>query len=60
VNGAEVSLKLRNAPRATAASAVQQSMCHKDIGTTMRYTHEVPTALLETLGKITIKPKPAE
>ena len=37
--------------------AVQQSMCHKDIGTTMRYTHEVPTALLETLGKITIKPK---
>lgn len=40
--------------------AVQQSMCHKDIGTTMRYTHEVPTALLETLGKITIKPKSAE
>ena len=40
--------------------AVQQSMCHKDIGTTMRYTHEVPTALLETLGKITIKPKPAQ
>lgn len=37
--------------------AVQQSMCHKDIGTTMRYIHEVPTALLETLGKITIKPK---
>lgn len=36
--------------------AVQQSLCHKDIGTTMRYTHEVPTALLETLGKITIKP----
>lgn len=35
-------------------------MCHKDIGTTMRYTHEVPTALLETLGKITIKPKPAQ
>jgi hypothetical protein len=29
-------------------------MCHKDIGTTMRYTHEVPTALLETLDKITI------
>ena len=28
-------------------------MCHKDIGTTMRYTHEVPSALLETLGKIT-------
>lgn len=40
--------------------AVQQLMCHKDIGTTMRYTHEVPTALLETLGKITIKPKSAE
>lgn len=37
--------------------AVQQSICHKDIGTTMRYTHEVPTALLEILGKITIKPK---
>ena len=37
--------------------AVQQSMCHKDIGTTRRDTHEVPTALLETLGKITIKPK---
>lgn len=27
-----------------------------DIGTTMRYTHEVTTALLETLGKIILKP----
>lgn len=35
-------------------------MRHKDIGTTMRYAHKVPTALLDTLGKITIKPKPAE
>ena len=38
--------------------AVQHAMCHKDINTTMRYTHDVPLALLETLGKITIKPRP--
>lgn len=36
---------------------VSQALTHKNLGTTLRYTHEVPTALLETLGKITIKPK---
>lgn len=36
---------------------VSQALTHKNLGTTLRYTHEVPTALLDTLGKITIKPK---
>ena len=36
---------------------VSQALTHKNLETTLRYTHEVPTALLETLGKIKIKPK---
>lgn len=36
---------------------VSQALTHKNLETTLRYTHEIPTALLETLGKITIKPK---
>ena len=37
---------------------VSQALTHKNLETTLRYTHDVPTALLDTLGKITIKPKP--
>lgn len=36
---------------------VSQALTHKNLETTLRYTHEIPTALLETLGKIKIKPK---
>ena len=36
---------------------VSQALPHKNLEPTLRYTHEVPTALLETLGKIKIKPK---
>ena len=36
----------------------QPALTHKNLETTLRYTHDVPTALLDTLGKITIKPKP--
>lgn len=36
---------------------VSQALTHKNLETTLRYTHDVPTALLDTLGKITIKPK---
>ena len=36
---------------------VSQALTHKNLGTTLRYTHNVPTALVDTLGKISIKPK---
>lgn len=35
---------------------VSRALTHKNLGTTLRYTHDVPTALIETLGKIKIKP----
>ncbi len=36
---------------------VSQALTHKNLETTLRYTHNVPTALVDTLGKISIKPK---
>lgn len=36
---------------------VSQALTHKNLGTTLRYTHDIPTALMDTLGKISIKPK---
>ena len=35
---------------------VGRALTHKNLGTTLRYTHDVPTALIDTLGKIKIKP----
>ena len=36
---------------------VSQALTHKNLETTLRYTHDIPTALMDTLGKISIKPK---
>lgn len=36
---------------------VSQALTHKNLETTLRYTHDVPTALIDTLGKISLKPK---
>ena len=36
---------------------VNQALSHKNLETTLRYTHDIPTALMDTLGNISIKPK---
>ena len=36
---------------------ISKALTHKNLETTLKYTHNIPKALLSTLGKITLKPK---
>lgn len=36
---------------------VSQFLTHKNLGTTLRHSHDVPMALIDTIGKIPLKPK---